>query len=128
MKNAKMQCVDIHDGGENPIHCPLCGVKITMGSSGEGDENEWIVGNCEHLLFAAVDGIAFEYRSERFDSAVKAAMSKKTDREREEISEDDFQELAAIIEIPDSFVFQSIMTHPSQPDVYVGFAPLKTES
>ena len=44
---------------------------------------------------------------------VEAAMSKKTDREREEISEDDVQELAAIVEIPDAFMFQSIMTHPS---------------
>ena len=51
-------------------------------------------------------------------------MSKKTDREREEISEDDVQELAAIVEIPD--MFQSIMTHLSAPDVYVGFAPLKS--
>lgn len=47
-------------------------------------------------------------------------------REREEISEDDVQELAAIVEIPDAFMFQSIMTHPSAPDVYVGFAPLKS--
>jgi len=83
MKNVKMQCVDLHDGGENPIHCPLCGVKIAMGCS-EEDVNEWIVGKCEHFLFAAVDAIAFEYRSERFDRAVEAAMSKKTDREREE--------------------------------------------
>jgi hypothetical protein len=118
----KMQCVDIHDGGENPIHCPLCGVKIARGGS-EEDLSEWIVGKCEHLLFAAVDGVAFEYRSERFDSAVQSAMSKKTDQEREEISEDYVQDLVPIVEIRDAFMFQSIMSHPSQPDVYVGFAP-----
>lgn len=120
----KMQCVDIHDGGENSIHCPLCGVKIARGGNEEG--NEWIVGKCEHLLFAAVDGIAFEYRSGRFSRAVGEAMSKKTDREREEIAEEDVQELVALVEIPDAFMFQSIMTHPSAPDVYVGFAPLKS--
>jgi hypothetical protein len=65
----------------------------------------------EHLLFADVDGIAFEYRSERFESAVQAAMSKKTDQEHEEI--------------PDAFMFQSIMSHPSQPNVYLGFAPTR---
>ena len=124
MRNVKMQCVDIHDSGENPIHCPLCGVKIARGGS-EEDIDEWIVGKCEHLLFAAVDGIAFEYRSERFDSAVQAAMSKKTDQEREEISEDYVQDLVPIVEIPDAFMFQSIMSHPSQPDVYVGFAPTR---
>ncbi len=125
MKNVKMQCVDLHDGGENPIHCPLCGARIAMGCSDE-DVNEWIVGKCEHLLFAAVDGIGFEYRSERFDRVVEAAISKKTDQEREDISEDDVQELMALVEIPDAFMFQSIMTHPAQPDVYVGFAPVKS--
>jgi hypothetical protein len=122
MRNVKMQCVAIHDGGENPIHCPLCGVKIARGGS-EENIDEWIVGKCEHLLFAAVDGIAFEYRSVRFDSAVETAMSKKTDQEREDISEDFVQDLVAIVEIPDAFMFQSIMSHPAQPDVYVGFAP-----
>jgi hypothetical protein len=121
MRNLKMQCVDIHDGGENPIHCPLCGLKIAAGG-GEENVSEWIVDKCEHLLFAAIDGIAFEYRSERFDSAVQAAMSKKTDQEREEISEDYVQDFVAIVEIPDAFMFQSIMSHPSQPDVYIGFA------
>jgi hypothetical protein len=124
MRSVKMQCVDIHDGGESPIYCPLCGVKIARGGI-EEDQDEWIVGNCDHLLFAAVDGIAFEYRSDRFDSAVQAAMSKKTDQEREDISEDHVQDLVAIVEIPGAFVFQSIMSHPAQPDVYVGFAPTR---
>jgi len=120
MRNVKMQCVDIHDSGVNPIHCPLCGVKIAKGCS-EENMDEWIVGKCEHLLFAAVDGIAFEYRSERFDGAVQAAMTKKTDQEREDISEG-VSDLVAIVEIPDAFMFQSIMSHP---DVYVGFAPTR---
>ena len=124
MGNVKMQCIDIHDGGENSIHCPLCGIKIARGSS-EEDRDEWIVGKCEHLLFAAVDGIAFEYRSGRFDGAVQAAMTKKTDKEREDISEDSVSDLVPIVEIPDAFMFQSIMSHPSQPDVYVGFAPTR---
>jgi hypothetical protein len=124
MRNVKMQCVDIHDGGENPIHCPLCGIKIARGSS-EENIDEWIVGKCEHLLFAAVDGIAFGYRSERFDGAVQAAMIKKTDQEREDISEDDVSDLVAIVEIPNAFMFQSIMSHPAQPGVYVGFAPTR---
>jgi hypothetical protein len=124
MRNLKMQCIDIHDGGENPIHCPLCGVKVARGGSEEGID-EWIVGKCEHVLFAAIDGIAFEYRSERVDSAVQAAMSKKTDREQEDVSQDFVQDLVAIVEIPDAFMFQSIMSHPSQPDVYVGFAPTR---
>src|SRR5258708_35985341 len=125
MKNVNMQCVDLEDGGENPIHCPLCGVKIAMGS-GEENVNEWIVGNCDHLLFAAVDGIGFEYRSERFDRAVEAAISKKTDQEREDISEDAVQELVALVEIPDAFMFQSIMARPANPDVFVAFAPVKS--
>jgi hypothetical protein len=49
-------------------------------------------------------------------------MSKKTDQAREEISEDYVQDLVAMVEIPDAFMFQLIMSHPSQPDVYIGFA------
>ena len=121
----KIQCVNIDDNGENAIHCPLCGVKIANGA-GEENVETWIVGNCEHLLFAAVDGIAFEYRSERFDRAVEAALSKKTEREREDIS-DDVQELMGLVDIADAFMFQSIMTPSFQPDVFVGFAPVRAE-
>jgi len=54
-------------------------------------------------------------------------MSKKTDQEREDISEDAVQELVALVEIPDAFMFQSIMAHPANPDVFVAFAPMKSE-
>jgi hypothetical protein len=124
MKNVKMQCVELHDDHENPLHCPFCGIKIAAGAS-EEDVDEWIVGRCEHLLFAAMDEVGFEYRSERFDDAVKAALSKKTDEEREEL-EDDVQELAELVEIHDALMFLSIMGPPAQECVYVGFAPVET--
>jgi hypothetical protein len=121
-----MQCVNIEDNGENAIHCPLCGVKIANGAS-EEDAETWIAAKCEHLLFAAVDGIAFEYRSGRFDRAVEIALSKKTDQERDDISDDDVQRLLEIVDIRDAFMFQSIMTPSFQPDVFIGFAPVKSE-
>ena len=40
------------------------------------------------LAFAAIDEIGFEYRSERFDSAVKVAMHNKNE-ERERRTQDD---------------------------------------
>jgi hypothetical protein len=123
MKNAKMQCVDLYDDHENPIHCPLCGVKIVEGANDE-NASEWTVGKCEHLLFTAIDEIGFDYRSERFDRAVEAALSKKTDEEREEL-ENDVVELAALVEVQDAFMFQSIMGPPAQQVTYVGFAPVK---
>jgi hypothetical protein len=125
MKNVKMQCVDLFDDNENPIHCPLCGAKIAAGCS-EENASEWIVGKCEHLLFTAIDEIGFDYRSDRFDRAVEAALSKKTEEEREEI-ENDVEELAALVEIPNAFMFQSIMGHPAEQTSYVGFAPLEVD-
>jgi hypothetical protein len=74
-------------------------------------------------LFTAIDEIGFEYRSERFDSAAEAAMSKKTDEEREEL-ENDVDGLTALVEIPDAFMFQSFMGHPAEQTTYVGFAPV----
>ena len=123
MKNVKMQCVELHDDSENPIHCPFCGVKIAAGAS-EESASAWLVGRCEHLLFAAIDEVGFEYRSERFDDAVKAAMSKKTDEEREELEEDAYQ-LAELVEVNNGFMFHSIMGSPAQESVYVGFAPTR---
>jgi hypothetical protein len=77
MKNLKVQCVALEDDNENPIHCPFCGIKIARGAN-EEEMGEWIVGHCEHLLFAAVDGgNGYEYRSKRFDDALEAVMSKK---------------------------------------------------
>ena len=126
MKNVKMQCIDLFDDNENPVHCPLCGVTIAAGC-GEEDISEWRVGNCEHLLFTAIDEIGFDYRSERFNSAVQAALSKKTAEEREEL-ENDVHELTALVEIPDAFMFQSFMGHPAEQTTYVGFAPVRNES
>ena len=124
MGNVKMQCIDIHDGGENSIHCPLCGIKIARGSS-EEDRDEWIVGKCEHLLFAAVDGIAFEYRSRKVRWRRPSGNDQKTKRARRHLPKHSVSDLVPIVEIPDAFMFQSIMSHPSQPDVYVGFAPTR---
>jgi hypothetical protein len=123
MKNVKMQCIELHDDSENPIHCPFCGVKIAVGAS-EEDIDSWIVGHCDHLLFAAIDEVGFEYRSERFDDAVKAAMRKKTDEEREEL-EDDAYQLAELVEIHNALMFHSIMGSPAQENVYIGFAPIE---
>lgn len=121
-KNVKMQCIELHDDSENPIHCPFCGVKISAGASEEGIDR-WIVGHCEHLLFAAIDEVGlFEYRSERFDEALKAAISKKTDEERDDLENDVFG-LAILVEIPNAFMFHSIMGSPAQESVYIGFAP-----
>jgi hypothetical protein len=123
MKNVKMQCVELHDDSENPIHCPFCGVKIAAGAS-EENTSAWLVGRCEHLLFAAIDEVGFEYRSERFDDAVKVAMIKKTEEEREEL-EDDAYQLAELVEVNNGFMFHSIMGAPAQESVYVGFAPTR---
>jgi len=123
MKNVKMQCVELHDDSENPIHCPFCGLKIAVGASEENVDG-WLVGHCEHLLFAAIDEVGFEYRSERFDEAAKAAMSKKSDEEREEL-EDDAYQLAELVEINNGFMFHSIMGPPAQESVYIGFAPTR---
>ena len=65
-----------------------------------------------------------EIKGQAGDAVIKKAAA---DREREEISEEDVQELLALIEIPDAFMFQSIMTHPAQPDVCIGFAPSELE-
>jgi hypothetical protein len=82
------------------------------------------VGHCEHLLFAAIDEVGVEYRSERFDDAAKAAMSKKSEEEREEL-EDDAYQLAELVEISNGFMFHSIMGSPAQENVYIGFAPTR---
>jgi hypothetical protein len=63
MKNLKMQCVELHDDSENPIHCPFCGGKIAAGASEEEIEAS-LVGHCEHLLVAAI--IYPAMRSTRF--------------------------------------------------------------
>jgi hypothetical protein len=124
MKNVKMQCVELHDDSENPIHCPFCGVKIAAGASEENIDS-WIVGNCEHLLFAAIDEIGeFQYRSERFDDAIKVVMSKKTEEEQEDL-EHDVYGAAELVEIPNAFMFHSIMGSPAQESVYIGFAPTR---
>lgn len=124
MKNLKMQCVALEADNENPIHCPFCGIKIARGAN-EEEMGEWIVGHCEHLLFAAVDGgDGYEYRSKRFDDALEAVMSKKTDEERDEFIDDNIEEVASIIEIPNAFMFQSSMRPPAALTSYVGFAPI----
>ena len=117
-----MQCIALNDDNVNRIHCPFCGTQIGRGAE-EETAGEWIVGECKHLLFAATDE-GFECRSERFDKAVEAALSKKTDEEREEIG-DDINELVELIEIPDAFMFQSIMGPPAGFSTYVAFAPLE---
>ena len=122
-ENVKMQCVELPDDSENPIHCPFCGIKIAAGAS-EENVDAWLVGRCEQLLFAAIDEVGFEYRSERFDGAVKAAMSKKTDEEREYL-EDDAYQLAELVEINNGFMFHSIMGSPAQESVYIGVAPAR---
>jgi hypothetical protein len=99
------------------------GIKIAAGAS-EENVDAWLVGRCEHLLFAAIDEVGFEYRSERFDGAVKAAMSQKTDEEREDL-EDDAYQLAELVEINNGFMFHSIMGSPAQESVYIGFAPAR---
>ena len=109
MKNAKMQCIALDDDNVNRIYCPFCGTQIGRGAE-EEPAGEWIVGECKHLLFAATDE-GFECRSERFDKAVEAALSKKTDAEREEIG-DDINELVELVEIRDAFMFQSILMGP----------------
>ncbi len=117
-----MQCVELHDDHENPIHCPFCGIKIAAGASEESVE-AWIVGQCEHLLFTAIDEVGFEYRSERFDNAVKAAIGSKTEEEREDL-EDDVYELTELVEIPNALVFHSLMGPPAQGTASIGFAPI----
>ena len=114
---------ELHDDSENPIYCPFCGVKIAAGASEEGVE-AWLVGQCGHLLFAAIDEIGFEYRSERFDSAVKVAMHNKNEEERGEL-EDDIDQLAELIEIPNALMFVSIVGPPSQERVSIAFAPMQ---
>jgi hypothetical protein len=123
MKNAKMQCVELHDDMDSPIHCPFCGVQIAAGASEENVE-AWLVGNCDHLLFAASSEVGFEYRSERFDDAVKSALSKKTDEEREDL-EDDAYELVGLVEVDNGFMFHSIVGPPAQESAYIGFAPTR---
>jgi hypothetical protein len=117
-----MQCVDLHDDHANPIHCPFCGTLIGRGAE-EETAGEWIVGECEHLLFAAHNE-GFEYRSKRFDEAVDAKLREKTDDEREEIA-DDINELVELIKIQNAFMFHSVAGHPAEFDTYVGFAPLE---
>jgi hypothetical protein len=120
MKNVKMQCVELYDDHENPVHCPLCGVKICASAS---DQTEWMVEQCEHLLFLATDE-GFEYRSDRFDKAVEAALNNKSDEEREDLS-DDVNALVELVEIQDAFMFQSVMGPPAQFNSYVAFAPIQ---
>lgn len=103
---------------------PLCGVKIAAGASEEG-ASEWLVGRCDHPLFAGIDEVGFEYRSKRFDDALEAAIGQKTEEERDEPLEDDIPEMAALVEIPNSFMFQSMMGHPAEQTSYVGFAPVE---
>jgi hypothetical protein len=114
MKNVKMQCVELHDDSENPIHCPFCGVKIAAGADEDG-RSEWIVGTVN---------TAHDERSERFDNAVNAATSDKTDEEREEL-EDDVYELIGLVEIPNALVFHSVMGHPAEGTASVAFAPIE---
>src|ERR1700726_4830325 len=116
-----VQCVELRDDLENPIHCPFCGTKISAGAS-EEDVDGWIVGNCDQLLFALIDDVGFEYRSQRFDTAVEAAISGKSEEEREEL-EDDFYELLELVKLPNALMFQSIMSSPAQETSSIAFAP-----
>ncbi len=122
MKNV-MQCVELRDDHENPIYCPFCGVKIAAGAS-EENEGKWIVGRCDHLLFTEIDDVGFEYRSERFDVAVKTALNDKTEEEREDL-ENNLFELVELVQIPNALVFHSIMGPPAQSTASVGFAPIE---
>ena len=120
-----MQCVELHDDHENPIYCPFCGIKIAAGASEEGVE-EWIVGGCEHLLFTALDEVGFEFRSERFNDAVEAAIHNKTHDEREEL-EDDIYGLVDLVAIPNALVFHSMMGGPAQGTASIAFAPVEAD-
>lgn len=116
-----VQCVELRDDHENPIHCPFCGTKISAGASEENVE-AWIVGNCDHLLFAWIDEVGFEYRSGRFDAAVEALMSGKTEEEREEL-EEDFYEILELVDLPNALMLESIMGPPAQQTSSIAFAP-----
>jgi hypothetical protein len=116
-----VQCIELRDDLENPIHCPFCGIKISAGAS-EENANGWIVGNCDHLLFTWIDEVGFEYRSARFDAAVEAVMSGKTEEDREEL-EDNFYELLELVKLPNALMFQSIMGPPAQETSSIAFAP-----
>jgi hypothetical protein len=118
-----MQCVELNDDHENALCCPFCGVKIAAGAS-EENVSEWIVGNCEHLLFAGLGEIGFEYESDRFTTAVKSALSKKSDEEQEEL-EGDIEGLAKLAGIANAFMFQSMMGPPAQETAYIAFAPVE---
>jgi hypothetical protein len=120
MKKTNIQCIELRDVG-SPIHCPFCGIKVASGGD-EQNAEEWIVGSCDHLLFAALSGIGFEYRSSRFEAAVTEELAKKTDEERQDIG-DDPDELAWLVPIDNSFMFVSIEGPPGEQRSCIGFAP-----
>jgi hypothetical protein len=122
MKGFTMQFVDLYDDNENPICCPFCGTKICRGA-GEEETGEWIVGECEHLLFAAHDE-GIEYSSERFEKALEAASAEKGTLEDDEIGPD-FQDLIEKMKIKNAFAFHSVVGPPAQFSTYVGFAPVE---
>jgi hypothetical protein len=84
MKGFTVQSIDLYDDSENPICCPFCGTKIANGAS---EEDQWVVGECEHLLFAAHDE-GFEYKSTRFEKAIEAAKAVMSEDERDELDND----------------------------------------
>jgi hypothetical protein len=119
MKGFTVQSIDLYDDSENPICCPFCGTKVANGAS---EEDQWIVGECEHLLFAAHDE-GFEYKSTRFEKAIEAAKAGMSEDERDEL-DNDYDELFNKMNIKNAFYFRSIVGPPAQFSAYIGFAPL----
>lgn len=102
-----------------PVHCPFCGTRVM----GADPVDETLITACPHTLFIAHD-MAFEYRSERFDTNLN--LNGLTDKEVEErwLAEaggvDGFTNQ---VTLADAIKVAAYAPAPSAYGSYYGFAP-----
>lgn len=103
-----------------PVHCPFCGTRVM----GADPVDETRITACPHTLFIAHD-MAFEYRSERFNTNVH--LNGLTDREVEErwlAEAGGVDGLTDKVTLADAIKVAAYEPAPSPYGSYYGFAPL----
>ena len=100
------------------IFCPFCGVEALNFEKGDAGEDYFKV--CPHTLFVAHDE-AFEFRSERFNSALDIS---GVDNDELDLPEHGIDGLTSQISLSGAVKFAGYVPAPSFFGTYIGFAPL----
>jgi hypothetical protein len=113
----ELDCYDI------PIHCLFCGQRVIAvpDSAPTGQEPlENPITPCKHTLFVATDE-GFEYRSSRFNKAMKLSASTKDPRP--DLGEENYDSFTDKVAIANAIKLAIYVPAPSGLGAYIGFAP-----